>query len=415
MGNFRDAMDIRGKGRDHSRGRLNPTSKNNSVSEDPAGKRQSASLASMPNCRCGGFQRYSPCTERSVSQNSVAAASKIPDVSDNGSPLPKSRVASANERAYRSLLDGIPECVALIGGDGLLLEINAAGLRMLEADTFSSLIGTSFLALVAPEHRDLFCSFNDQVCGGEEDRILAYDLITAGGRRLDVETHGIPFRNAGGQVVQLSVTRNITEVKQAEKRQTLLNQELNHRFKNSLGMVQSMVTYTLRNASSCADAQETLEARIGTLARTFDTLLQANWQYADLADILRNALQPFLASSRHISMDGPQIRLRPDQAKALSMVFHELATNASKYGALTSESGRVDVTWRLVTENSKPRFLLRWSESLGPYVAPPEHQGFGTWMIEALTASELGGEAKLAFLSTGLICEIEVPVHRLAQ
>jgi two-component sensor histidine kinase len=144
-------------------------------------------------------------------------------------------------------------------------------------------------------------------------------------------------------------------------------------------------------------------------------MLEGNWERTDLRGIIEAALEPFLASGGSIRADGPSVALYPSQAKALSMVFYELATNASKYGALKVDSGRVDVTWSMSGADTSTIFGLRWSETSGPATQPPQHQGFGTRMIHAMTASELGGEATFAFLESGLVCEIKAPANRLPQ
>lgn len=198
-------------------------------------------------------------------------------------------------------------------------------------------------------------------------------------------------------------SRDLTEMKAAEAMQRLMVNELNHRVKNSLAIVQSIASQTLRGATDLQAAREALESRIGSLARAHDLLTDRSWSGADLAAVVARALEPFEASRLEVS--GPTVDVPPRHALALSMALHELATNAAKYGALSNAAGRVQVRW---TVDGTGMLRLEWLESGGPPVLPPQRRGFGSRLLKDGLMRELAGETRLDYAPTGLRCEIEV-------
>jgi PAS domain S-box-containing protein len=196
--------------------------------------------------------------------------------------------------------------------------------------------------------------------------------------------------------------------RQAGERQRLLINELNHRVKNTLATIQSLVHQTLRDGLVTRDARERLTERLLALSAAHNVLTRENWKSADLREIAREALRPYDdPPGAHITMDGPSGRLAPNVALALSMALHELATNAMKYGALSSPEGRVAITWSL--EPQTRVMSLDWRERGGPPVAVPEAKGFGTRLLAGL-AGELGAAADLDYAATGVTCRLRFPV-----
>ena len=195
-------------------------------------------------------------------------------------------------------------------------------------------------------------------------------------------------------------SRDLSERKHAEELQRLLGNELNHRVKNSLATVQSIVNQTLRGAPDLDTARKAANARIVSLASAHDLLTARNWSGADVADLVARAVAPF--PSAQIVRDGPSLDLLPNQALALSLVLHELATNAAKYGALSRPEGRVELRWK-----AEPGQLdLSWRESGGPRVAAPSRRGFGSRLIENASFRELDGRTRLEFAPDGVRCWI---------
>lgn len=208
------------------------------------------------------------------------------------------------------------------------------------------------------------------------------------------------------------VSLDITERKQAEERQKLLLDELNHRVKNTLATVQSIAMQTRYTADSPATYAETLTARIEALSEAHDLLTRASWEGAELADVVRQTLTPYaFGSGGHprMAIAGPPVRLGPNAAITLNMAFHELATNAARYGSLSIEDGYVNVRWRIDRSTNPPVIEIVWTETGGPPAQPPSRRGFGSRLIEQGLARELGGEVRLDFSQSGVRCRMILP------
>ncbi len=200
---------------------------------------------------------------------------------------------------------------------------------------------------------------------------------------------------------------DITERVRAQDQQRLLMDELNHRVKNTLATVQAIVTQTLRGGGSPESFAADFHARLRALSRAHDTLTQGQWQGADLRQLLRLQLQPYLGE--RLVLDGPPVLLPPRMALSLGMVLHELTTNAAKYGGLSAAEGRLAVSWRL--ESGDPagqRLSLRWGESGGPPVSSPSYRGFGSRLIARSIEGELGGRLDMDYRPDGFVCSFMI-------
>ncbi len=210
-----------------------------------------------------------------------------------------------------------------------------------------------------------------------------------------------------GEAVRMAgISLDITARKVAEERQVLLINELNHRVKNTLASVQSLAMQTYRTADGGGGADQAFTERLYALARVHDLLSETAWEGASLADVVGQTLAPYAEPDGRFTITGPVVRLIPNAAVTLNMTFHELATNAVKYGALSTPAGRIDIAWR--TEGDD--LAIDWRETGGPRVAEPTRRGFGSRLIEHGLARELGGEARLAFRPDGVVCHIRAPI-----
>jgi two-component sensor histidine kinase len=199
-------------------------------------------------------------------------------------------------------------------------------------------------------------------------------------------------------------SRDLTEMKRSEELQRLLVNELNHRVKNTLATVQSISVQTLRGATDLRSARLALDDRIISLSRAHDLLTDASWEGADLADVVARAMEPFDAARLRLS--GPSLLVPPRHALTLALALHELATNASKYGALSVADGRVELAWR--AQDGVLR--LAWRERGGPAVSEPTRRGFGSRLLEEGIDRELGGETRITYAQDGVRCEISAPL-----
>ena len=178
--------------------------------------------------------------------------------------------------------------------------------------------------------------------------------------------------------------------------------------KNTLAMVQSIARLTLREAKDPAAFAESFTGRIQALSGAHNVLTASSWHGADVASLVRDQLILGDTYEDRFRYSGPSIKLDPQSAVGLSLVLHELGTNASKYGALSAASGHVDLSWETV-ENGR-MLTLRWQELGGPRVTPPTRRGFGTFIIEQ-SLSGLEGEANIQFEPSGLICDMRLPIR----
>ncbi len=199
--------------------------------------------------------------------------------------------------------------------------------------------------------------------------------------------------------------RMATTIARGEMLQDLLVEELNHRVKNTLAILQAIAVQTFRGATRAE--REKFEGRLGALAEAHNLLSKEKWQGSELQDVMRQVLLPYLiAGPGRIKMFGPKVALTPRLAVVLSMIVHEIATNAAKYGALSNDSGRVTVDWEVLHEEGGPKLRLIWTEAGGPLVMAPAHRGFGSRMIERIVRDQLGGEASVDFLPSGVVCTL---------
>ncbi|MBS0644097.1 MAG: PAS domain-containing protein [Proteobacteria bacterium] len=226
------------------------------------------------------------------------------------------------------------------------------------------------------------------------------------GAILTVESQ-IELTVSNGRRLCLESTRDVTEQKQWARRQQLLLGELNHRVKNTLAVVQAVARQTLRTTDSSEDFIKRFEGRLMALAEANGLLVDNNWQGADLADLARRQLAAYMGKdANQVRIDGEPIILPADQATPLGLVLHELATNAAKYGALSTASGSVRLHWTIV-DGPQRQLRLVWQEQGGPAVTPPTRRGFGGTLIERSLA---GAAVRREFLPDGLVCTIELPL-----
>ena len=212
-------------------------------------------------------------------------------------------------------------------------------------------------------------------------------------------------RDVNGKVVRISgVTMDITERKEAEERQSLLAREVDHRAKNAMAIVQSVVRLT--RADSIANYISIIEGRIKALSRAHVLLSNSRWQGADLGKLLNEELAPFRSSHPdRITLSGPEVLLEPTKAQTLALALHELTVNAAKYGALSAASGKLALRWEMEPD----ALVIHWHESGGPPARAPSATGFGTQIITRSIERQLGGKVDFDWAPGGLRCTLNVP------
>ncbi|MDH7972185.1 HWE histidine kinase domain-containing protein [Sphingomonas sp. AR_OL41] len=225
-----------------------------------------------------------------------------------------------------------------------------------------------------------------------------------------------PVCDEAGEIIQHFISFvDQTDQRERQAQSDMLIDELNHRVKNTLSTVQSITRQALRASDDPTVIREAIESRIFALSRSHDLLTRHKWEGAGLHDLIDAALKPFgVADGRveHFEVAGANIRLSPKTTLALGIAFHELATNAVKYGAFSNDVGTIGIAWDTEMRPDGEQLILTWREKDGPEVVPPTHKGFGSQVIERGLAHELHGKVCLEYLPEGLVCTIDLPVPR---
>ena len=202
------------------------------------------------------------------------------------------------------------------------------------------------------------------------------------------------------------------EREEARRHQDFLMAELDHRVKNTLATIQALVKYTSSGAESLEEFAQKVQERVHAMARTHSLLTHSRWEGVNLQTVVAEQFEPF---GERVSAAGPNLALRPKAALSISLAFHELMTNAAKYGALSVASGRVAISWEVKSGDGGRGLHFRWKEQDGPPVAPPVHMGFGRMLLERSLAYDIEGEVTLDFRAEGLACEAFIPCEHIVE
>ena len=308
---------------------------------------------------------------------------------------------------YEHVSIGISEVLP----DGRFVRVNEA-ICSITGRSREELLSLKLFTDSAPEDSELDRqSFLQQVAGELEFYSVEKRYQRKDGRVIWLSVRSSPVRDSAGKLLYVvRVVQDISERKAAERRQKLLIDELNHRVKNTLARVQSLASQTARAASTPDEFRDRFEGRLIALSKAHDQLTLHHWENADLRAVLDASLAPYAG---RVGLRGDNIMLRPRAVLSLAMAFHELTTNAEKYGALSVPGGHIDVTWQTVAgerADAPPLLQMTWIERDGPPVAEPQRRGFGSKLIESGIAAELGGSARIVYDPSGLRCEIAIPI-----
>ncbi len=231
-------------------------------------------------------------------------------------------------------------------------------------------------------------------------------VVGEGGAIRWVRSIGHPRRQADGSIIWDGVILDVTDTKKAEQRQELLLQELSHRVKNTLAVVSSIARRTMAQTRSVETFSQAFDGRLQALGRAHTLLTRSRWEGSDLREVVEAAIGPFRrGQGSTFTVEGPATEVEPRIAITLSLVLHELATNATKYGALSVAAGRIAIRWEI---DDSGHLEIVWQESDGPAVQPPERTGFGSTLITRSVTHELGGTATLDYRTEGVVCRIRV-------
>jgi PAS domain S-box-containing protein len=324
------------------------------------------------------------------------------------------RSLAETDQRLNAVLDNASVAVFLLGEDHHCTYMNAAA-ETLTGYSFEEVQGRLLHELIHHSRPD-GSHFPLDECPiglalGRAERQQAEDaFIRRDGSFYPVAYTASPIHDARlnmiGTVLEV---RDISAEKRAEEHQRLLINELNHRVKNTLAIVQSVAMQTFGSTDSAA--RQAFEGRLDALAGAHNLLTERSWEAAALKQVVEQTLgRGCGADPTRIEADGPDLALAPRTAVSIAMALHELCTNAMKYGAMSVPDGRVSVRWSIEERGGEQRLLLTWEESGGPAVGAPARRGFGTRMIERGLAAELGGTARIEFAPGGVICRVDAPL-----
>jgi PAS domain S-box-containing protein len=306
------------------------------------------------------------------------------------------------EQILRSIIENSDDAIITKDLDGIVSSWNKSAERIF-GYTAEEIIGKPVTILIPPERHDEEPGILNRLRRGE--RIAHYETVRRrkDGSLIDISLTVSPVNNAQGKIVGAAkIARDITDRKRKDEHIATLAREAEHRTKNILATVQA--TVNLSHSDTADGLKLAIEGRIHALAKLHDLFVNSRWTGAELSSIASQELAPYTGGAeRRVQIDGPFVWLEPNTAQAIGVTLHELVTNAAKYGSLSVAEGRVQVSW---IRASNETLMLRWTESGGPVVNKPTHQGFGTSVIERMIRLQLKGEMHLNWRPEGLMCEI---------
>ena len=307
-----------------------------------------------------------------------------------------------------------PGFVAVLGGpDHVFQMANTSYLDLVGRD---DILGKPLREALPEVIEQGFVEVLDRVYSTGEPYIGRRDRVILEGTNIPAHSHRVlnfifqPISEDDGTTTGIIVQGyDVTEEVEYEKRQSLLIQELNHRVKNTLAVVQSLAQQTFRNVPNSAPAMETYKARLHALAAAHGLLTESSWSPASVRDIVvLTTSAAFGEIEGRVTLDGPDYLLNPEVALALTMIVHELTTNAIKYGALSNDAGQVQVGWSVAPDGECETLAFHWQERGGPEVQQPERDGFGTRLIRSGITSKRGTKVDIRYEPAGLECRLEV-------
>ena len=314
----------------------------------------------------------------------------------------------AGDKRLRDLIDSVLAFVGVLSVDGVLLEANQPAVAAAGGDR-DTVIGRPFWDCywwdVNQATKDRLKLAVASAAAGE---LVRYDaeIQVAGEQRLWIDFQIAPVFNSAGEVTELIPSGvDITERKLAEAHRELLIKELSHRVKNTLATIQSIAGQSIRAAETMDDFRGSFGARLRAIAASHNLLVQTDHQLVPVTGLVRAQVLPYASDEARVEVEGVDIDLPGEIAHALGLVLHELATNASKYGALSSQAGTVHVKWSVQDQDGVPHLHLRWLERGGPEVKTPTRRGFGTRLIERSLSAD-GDSAVIEHDPAGLSCRL---------
>jgi two-component sensor histidine kinase len=339
-----------------------------------------------------------PASADTIAQLRALARAQNDLLTSNGA-LAASREATA---FLESILNATKDCVIVLALDGTLAFMNAGGQAIMEIDDFALVEGSPWPTLWEDEFNQASLDAMKAARDGQIGHFIGRAQTTRNVPRWWDVTVSPVFGAAGVPEMLLSISRDITVAKTLELQQQLLANELSHRIKNILTIAQAIAMQSFRHGDP--RQLSAFAARLAALGDAQALLIQTAWQSAAIGDVVEKALAAHCQAGR-CTIGGPALQLSGQRALALALALHELGTNATKYGALSNEVGRVSVQWEI----GDGRLRLCWRETDGPPVGAPGPAGFGTRLVTRNLAAEFKGVVDLQLCPPGLVVTLTAP------
>jgi two-component sensor histidine kinase/PAS domain-containing protein len=358
----------------------------------------------------------------SLRQHELVEATELLNAELRAEIVVREHMAAAlreSEERYRTLFGLGPVAVYSCDASGTIQNFNSRaaelwGRKPRLQDTDERFCGSFELyrpdgSLLAHDHCPMAEVLSGKISEARDAEVL---IERPNGSRITCVVNIRPLKNLRGEVTgAINCFYDITERKRAEERQLLLTNELAHRGKNLLAVILSITSRSLSGARPLAEERDVLIQRLHALGRNQAVLITSGFEGAPLAEIVNLELESF---SDRVKAAGPDVMLSPKVAQTFTLLVHELATNATKYGALSAPGGRIAIDWSIEGAGADARFRFKWQEFDGPRVVPPTRQGFGRILLEKAVAQEFGVLPKVGFAPEGLTYEIDAPLSDVA-
>jgi PAS domain S-box-containing protein len=325
----------------------------------------------------------------------------------HSSPTDESRALLA------AIVESTDDAIVSKDLDGFITSWNTGAERIF-GYMAEEVIGRHITIIIPEDMRDEETRILSRIRAGE--RVDHFDTIRRrkDGTLIPISLTVSPVRTADGRIIGASkIARDISERKRFEETYQALSREVNHRSKNLLAVVQSIIRYTVTHSPQ-QDFIRRINERLRALSANQDLLIESNWRGVRLADIVHAQLNHVdrLPADR-VNVIGEAVAVVPTAAQALAIAIHELATNAIRFGALSTGEGKVEVSWRVEEQGGGRELVVAWRESGGPAVAAPAYAGFGSTIIERITGQSVGGRVATSYAPSGLTWELRAPADTL--
>jgi PAS domain S-box-containing protein len=327
----------------------------------------------------------------------------------------QAKLALAERESQLGLAAGVGSFTIDYAADRIHISPGYAAVHGLAEGT-EELTREEWRTLVHPDDLARFDAVRSQVFAEQRRELnIEYRIVDADGETRWIESRGLVSYDGDGRPTRMvGVHIDITERKRVEEQQRRLVAELDHRVKNVLATVQAVAANTMQASSSMEHFVAALDGRIRSMGSTHELLSNRRWLGIPLAELVERELAPY-TTDFNTEFSGPEVMLSAEAAQTMATVLHELVTNAAKYGALSTPSGRVSITWRLPLNGSAgDRLVLTWRETCGPLVVPSSKSGYGMDVIRSIIPYELGGTVDHVFAPEGARCQMEIPLAQLS-